>query len=70
MRAEDVKRALGKRVKFTSPKLFPEGADYVLTGAVLRHSIERGYFYQAELTDITTKNSVIYCGLEEVEVEK
>lgn len=67
MRAEDIKRALGKRVTFKSPKVCPQGAEYILSGAIFRLG-DNGYFYQAELTDLTTKNSVVICSLDEIEV--
>lgn len=67
MRAEDIKRALNKRVVFKSPKVCPQGAEYILSGAIFRLG-DNGYFYQAELTDLTTKNSVVICSLDEIEV--
>lgn len=68
MQPTDIRTALNRPVRFTNPKLYIEGAEYVLTGAVFRRDRQTGeYFYQAELTDPTTKNSVIYCRLEEIE---
>ncbi len=69
MRGNEIKRSLNRPVRFTNPKLYIEGARYILTGAVIRLGAE-GFFYQAELTDTTTKNSVIYCRLEEIEREE
>ena len=68
MTPADIRSALNRPVRFTNPKLYIEGAEYVLTGAVFRRDRMTGeYFYQAELTDPTTKHSVIYCRLEEIE---
>lgn len=68
MKETEIKRSLNKPVRFTNPKLYTEGAEYVLTGAVFRRDKKTGeFFYQAELTDRNVKNSVIYCRLEEIE---
>lgn len=67
MKETEIKRSLNRPVRFTNPKLYVEGAEYVLTGAVFRRDKKTGeFYYQAELTDRTTKNSVIYCRLEEI----
>ena len=66
MTEREIKRSLNKPVRFTNPKLYIEGATYILTGAVIRLGAD-GFYYQAELTDPTTKNSVIICRLEEIE---
>ena len=67
MNPTEIRAALNRPVRFTNPKLYIEGAEFVLTGAVFRRDRHTGeYFYQAELTDPTTKNSVIYCRLEEI----
>lgn len=64
----EIKRSLNKPVRFTNRKLYIEGATYILTGAVFRRDKKTGeFYYQAELTDPTTKNSVIYCRLNEIE---
>lgn len=68
MKETEIKRSLNKPVRFTNPKLYVEGAEYVLTGAVFRRDKKTGeFFYQAELTDRNVKHSVIYCRLEEIE---
>lgn len=68
MTEREIKRSLNKPVRFTNPKLFIEGAEYVLTGAVFRRDKKTGeFFYQAELTDRNVKHSMIYCGLNEIE---
>lgn len=67
MKSTDIRAALNRPVRFTNPVLHAENAVYILTGAVFRRDRRTGeYFYQAELTDPTTKNSVIYCRLEEI----
>ena len=71
MQPHEIRAALNQPVRFTNPKLYIDGAEYVLTGAVFRRDKKTGeFFYQAELTDPTTKNSVIYCRLEEIESEQ
>ena len=66
MTERDIKKALGRRVRFTNPKLYIEGAEYILSGAVIRRG-DNGFYYQAELTDLKCKNSVLYCRLDEIE---
>lgn len=71
MTEREIKRSLNKPVRFTNRKFYIEGATYILTGAVFRRDKKTGeFFYQAELTDPTTKNSVIICRLEEIESEQ
>lgn len=65
MTEREIKRNLNRPVRFTNPKLYAENKEYLLTGATIRLG-EHGYFYQAELTDMSTKNSVIICRLEEI----
>ena len=68
MTPADIRAALNRPVRFTNPKLYIENAEYVLTGAVFRRDKKTGeFFYQAELTDTTAENSVIYCRLEEID---
>lgn len=66
MKETEIKRSLNRLVRFTNKKLYIEGVTYILTGAVIRLGAD-GFYYQAELTDPTTENSVIYCRLEEIE---
>lgn len=68
MQPHEIRAALNQSVRFTNRKLYIEGVTYILTGAVIRLGTD-GFYYQAELTDPTTKNSVIYCRLEEIESE-
>ena len=68
MQPHEIRAALNQPVRFTNPKLYTEGAEYILSGAVFRRDKKTGeFYYQAELTDRTTKHSVIYCRLEEIE---
>lgn len=68
MQPTEIRAALNSPVRFTNPKLYTEGAEYILTGAVFRRDKKTGeFFYQAELTDRNVKHSVIYCRLEEIE---
>lgn len=66
MKPEEIRQNLNKPVRFTDPKLYIENAEYILTGAIFRLG-EQGFYYQAELTDLTTKNSVMIVGLDEIE---
>lgn len=68
MQPSEIRAALNLPVRFTNPKLYVEGAEYILTGAVFRRDRRTGeFYYQAELTDPTTENSVIICRLEEID---
>lgn len=68
MQPSEIRTALNLPVRFTNLKLYVEGAEYILTGAVFRRDRRTGeFYYQAELTDPTTENSVIICRLEEIE---
>lgn len=68
MQPHEIRAALNSPVRFTNPKLYAEGAEYILTGAVFRRDKKTGeFFYQAELTDKNVKHSVIYCRLGEIE---
>ena len=69
MNEREIKRYLNRPVRFTDPKLYVENAEYILTGATIRLG-ERGYFYQAELTDRKCKNSVLICELDKIEAER
>lgn len=58
MDLSDVKRYYHKDVCF-------KGIKYTLTGCILRKSLERGFYYQAELLD-KTQNSIMICLLDDV----
>ena len=66
MKPEDIRANLNRPVRFTDPKLYLKDAEYILTGAVFRLG-GQGFYYQAELTDRTTRHSVMYVGLENIE---
>lgn len=58
----EVKKSLGRRVAF-------RGAEYILTGCIIRRDARDGsFFYQAELTDAVTGKSTVIARLEEVYV--
>lgn len=61
MKIEEVKKNLGKAVKYKDTDI------YKLTACILRKG-EEGLFYQAELFDTKHGNSVIVCKLEDVGV--
>ena len=61
MKIEEVKRNLGRMVKYRENSEL-----YRLTGCILRRGKE-GLFYQAEILDTKHGNSVIICKLEDVE---
>lgn len=68
MKPNEIRENLNRPIRFTNPKLYIDGAEYILTGAVFRRDKKTGeFFYQAELTDRNVKHSVIYCRLEEIE---
>ncbi|MBQ5320314.1 MAG: hypothetical protein J6K17_14585 [Oscillospiraceae bacterium] len=66
MKMEDVKGTLGKRVHYSSKKMFID-SDYIFRAYILRISENGKKFQQAELKDLC-ENSVIIVPLEEVEV--
>lgn len=67
MTPEQIRQNLNRPVRFTDPKLYVEGAEYILTGAIFRLG-ENGFYYQAELTDAKHKHSLLICELEKIEV--
>ncbi|MBR1382302.1 MAG: hypothetical protein IJ555_00585 [Ruminococcus sp.] len=63
MRIEEVKKSLGREVRFRDR----EG--YTLTGCIIRFDKNKGsFFYQAELEDKRTNNSIVIARLEEIEI--
>lgn len=58
MDLSEVKRYYHKDVSYM-------GTQYILTGCILRKSLERGFYYQVELLD-KTQNSVLICLLDDV----
>ena len=69
MTEREIKRYLNRPVRFADPKLYVEGAEYILTGATIRLG-EQGFYYQAELTDAKHKHSLLICELEKIETER
>ena len=65
MKATDIKRNLNKSVIFKEARYGNEHK-YILTGATIRLG-EEGFFYQAELTDVTFNRSIVICRLDEIE---
>lgn len=65
MKISDVPDMLGKRVHYTSSKMFID-ADYIFTAYIVRIAKSK-VFKQAELKDLC-ENSVIIVPLEEVEI--
>ena len=58
----EVKKALNRTVRFRD-------AEYILTGCIIRRDMKtQQFFYQAELLDTTTNNSIVIARLEEVDV--
>lgn len=60
MTQSDIRKTLNKKVLY-------KGSEYLFTAAIIRKK-ENTEFYQAELLDLRSGNSVIICKLEEVEV--
>lgn len=61
MKIEDVKKNLGREVSFRGSK------GYILSGCIIRKNKKtQQFFYQAELLDTRTNNSIIIARLEEV----
>lgn len=60
MRIDEVKKNLNRKVMF-------RGAEYILTGCLIRKNKKTNqFYYQAELQDIITHKSLVYARLEEV----
>lgn len=61
MRIDEVKKNLNNRVTF-------RGAQYTLTGCIIRKNKKTNqFYYQAELQDTSTQLSLVYARLEEIE---
>lgn len=60
MRIDEVKKSLNRKVTF-------RGGEYILTGCIIRKNQKtQQFFYQAELLDAVTNNSIIIADLKEV----
>lgn len=64
MTRQEIKQALNQVVRL------PDGSRYRLTGATIRRNDRGGYWYQAELQDLTAPRSVRICRLEDIEIVK
>ena len=62
MTEREIKYNLNKPVMFRD-------SEYILTGAIIRLG-EKGYFYQAELTDMKQRRSVVIARLIEVKIKE
>lgn len=67
MTEQEIKYALNHRVRFKSPHNHVD-APYILSGATIRMG-DKGFYYQAELTDIRNPKSLVICRLDEIERE-
>ena len=65
MTPADIKRNLNKPVIFHESRYGNEHK-YILNGATIRCG-EEGFYYQAELTDVTFNRSIVICRLEDIE---
>ena len=60
MRIDEVKKNLNNKVTF-------RGTQYTLTGCIIRKDKKTNqFYYQAELQDTSTQQSLVYARLEEV----
>lgn len=69
MKIQDVKQNLGKIVYYDTRQINFDGCsikDFIFTGCILRKKKNGPFYYQAELTDATTKKSVVIEPLEKV----
>lgn len=61
MKIDEVKKNLNRKVTF-------RGAEYILTGCIIRKNKKTNqFYYQAELQDTSTQLSLVYARLEEIE---
>lgn len=65
MKAEEIRANLNRRVRYRSTRT-GINAEYMLTGAIFRRN-EKGFYYQAELTDLKTNKSILICSLDDIE---
>lgn len=64
MQIEQVKKNLNKMVVYRGKQ-----GVYKLTGCIIRKNTG-GFYYQAELYDTTNNNTVVICGLNDIEAEE
>lgn len=65
MKINEVKAALGKRVRFRDDRLFCN-AEYILTGCIIRLSDRGQFYYQAELQDVRQNKAVCIASLDKI----
>lgn len=61
MNISEVKRNLERTVLYN-------GAEYILTGCIIRRSITGKFYYQAEIKDLNANSALLYCRLDDLEV--
>jgi hypothetical protein len=59
----EVKRNLERTVLYN-------GAEYILTGCIIRRGITGKFYYQAEIKDLNANSALLYCRLEDLEEMK
>lgn len=62
MDISQVKKNLERKVVYN-------GTEYLFSGCIIRANEYSGYYYQAELQDLSAVHSVVICNLEDVEQE-
>ena len=65
MKPEEIKPNLNKRVRYKNEQARID-TEYILSGAIFRRN-KKGFYYQAELTDLKANQSIMICGLENIE---
>lgn len=65
MKINEVKAALGKRVRFRDDRLFCN-AEYILSGCIIRRSDRGQFYYQAELQDVRQNKAVCIASLDKI----
>ena len=64
MQIEQVKKNLNKMIVYQGKQNI-----YRLTACIIRRNAN-GFYYQAELQDTKCNNSIVYCGLNDIEAEE
>lgn len=64
MNATEIKANLNKKVVYKNEQAGIE-TEYILTGAIYRKN-ESGFYYQAEIKDVKSNNSLIICKLDDI----
>lgn len=66
MELAEVKQAMNRKVLYR-PSGSESSIPYILTGCILRRREDGGFFYQAEILDTTSRNSMIICSLNDIQ---